>query len=206
MSWSEWLSLAAICCMGAMSPGPSLALVMRHTLMGSRSHGVVAAMAHGLGIGVYAFGAVAGLAAIISRSPALFGLLRYGGAAFLAYLGVKALVNSPTVGRTQVLGNDLLAHSTSARDGFLIAFLNPKIAVFLVALLSQFVRPEAGWGEKLGIAALTAGIDTGWYVLVALSLSHPAILEGLRKRAVIVDRVFGVILLSLAMRVVLLDS
>jgi threonine/homoserine/homoserine lactone efflux protein len=192
--------------MGAMSPGPSLALIMRHTLMGSRSHGVVAAVAHGLGIGVYAFGAVAGLAVIITRSPTLFGLLRYGGAAFLAYLGIRALLSKAAVGQSLTRETERLPRTVSARDGFLIAFLNPKIAVFLIALLSQFVRPEAGWGEKLGIAAMTAGIDTVWYVLVALALSHSAILDSLRQRAVLVDRVFGVVLLLLALRVVLLDA
>ena len=123
----------------------------------------------------------------------------------LAYMGFRALISKAAVSRSLAGESERLPRSVSARDGFLIAFLNPKIAVFLVALLSQFVRPEAPLSEKLGIAALTASIDMVWYVLVAVALSHSVILDGLRQRAVMVDRVFGVVLLLLAVRVVLLD-
>lgn len=207
MGLSEWLSLAAICSMGAMSPGPSLALVVRHTLRGSRAHGLVAAVAHGAGIALYAGLTVAGLAVVITRSPTLFDLLRYGGAAFLAYLGLKALLSRGGAGKalTPEGGGSRLKLGTSGRDAFLIAFLNPKIAVFFLALFSQFVRPEAGVAEKAGMAGLAAGIDAAWYALVALALSHSAVLERMRARADLLDRAFGVILLALAVRVVFLE-
>ena len=87
------------------------------------------------------------------------------------------------------------------RDGFLIAVTNPKIALFFLALFSQFVRPNADWGEKI-VMVITAGtIDTLWYAVVALALSHSAILSRLRRWAVALDRIFGLMLIALAIRV-----
>src|SRR5690554_5754777 len=81
------LSLAAVCAMGAMSPGPSLALVLRHTLGGGRAPGVAAGLSHALGVGFYALLTVWGLGALIVRQPALFQVITWGGAAYLAWLG-----------------------------------------------------------------------------------------------------------------------
>ncbi|BBI63410.1 hypothetical protein HSBAA_47160 [Vreelandella sulfidaeris] len=91
MPLTLWLSLAAICAMGAMSPGPSLALVLRHTLGGGRFNGVTAAIFHTLGVGFYALLTVWGLGALIAGFPLLFQLITWSGAAYLAWLGVKAL-------------------------------------------------------------------------------------------------------------------
>src|SRR6056297_690961 len=71
MPLSLWFSLAAVCAMGAMSPGPSLALVLRHTLGGGRLPGIAAALAHALGVGFYALLTVWGLGALIVRFPLL---------------------------------------------------------------------------------------------------------------------------------------
>ena len=86
MPFSLWLSLAAVCAMGAMSPGPSLALVLRHTLGGGRLPGVSAALAHALGVGLYALLTVWGLGALIVRFPMLFQAITWAGAAYLAWL------------------------------------------------------------------------------------------------------------------------
>ena len=72
MSLATWLAVVSICALGAMSPGPSLAVVLRHTLAGGRRHGVVAALTHGLGIGLYALACISGLAFLIITSPTLF--------------------------------------------------------------------------------------------------------------------------------------
>ena len=191
--------------MGAISPGPSLALVVRNTLAGSRSHGVLTALAHGVGVGVYAFLTAAGLAVLVTRSAALFDLVRYSGAAFLVYLGLKAwLYGSPVAALGQREQREQPAKGQALRDGFLIAFLNPKLAVFFIALFSQFVRADAPLTEKMLMASLAALIDTIWYVLVALGLSHSAVLEKLRGRMQLLDRLFAMVLIGVAVRVLLL--
>ncbi len=98
MELTSWLALAAICVMGAISPGPSLALIIRNTVQGGQGHGVATALGHGLGVGIYALVTALGLSILITQTPILFDLIRYGGAAFLAWLGVKALLAKPASG------------------------------------------------------------------------------------------------------------
>ena len=71
MELTVWLSVATICVLGAMSPGLSLAVVVRNTVHGSPAQGLATAIGHGAGVGVYAFLTAAGLAVVITRSPAL---------------------------------------------------------------------------------------------------------------------------------------
>ncbi|GAA3717953.1 LysE family translocator [Oceanisphaera sediminis] len=202
MELSSWLALAAICVMGAISPGPSLAVVMRNTVKGGRGHGVVTALGHGLGVGLYALITALGLALLITRNPLLFDMIRYGGAAFLAWLGVKALLARPATGEATVSDHPVRGRQ-GAFEGFMVAFLNPQLAIFFVALFSQFVQADTGW-QQGGVMMLTAGgIDALWYVLVALLLSRGPVLVWLKARSGIIDKLSGLVLLALALKVVL---
>lgn len=80
MTLATWLTVVTICILGAMSPGPSLALVLKQTLTGGRRNGIMTALSHGIGVGIYAFLSILGLAAIITASPTAFSILQWGGA------------------------------------------------------------------------------------------------------------------------------
>ncbi|MGR7922987.1 LysE family translocator [Zobellella denitrificans] len=201
MELTSWLALAAICVMGAISPGPSLALVIRNTVRGGQGHGVATALGHGLGVGLYALITALGLALLITKTPLLFDLIRYGGAAFLAWLGLKALLARPgDEGDRQ--GSHPVRGRRGAFEGFMVAFLNPQLAIFFLALFSQFVRADTGW-QQGGIMMLTAGgIDALWYVLVALALSRGPVLVWLQAKSRMIDKLSGLVLLGLALKVV----
>ncbi|MBR9857616.1 MAG: LysE family translocator [Gammaproteobacteria bacterium] len=202
MEFSSWLALAAICVMGAISPGPSLAVVIRNTVKGGQGHGVVTALGHGFGVGLYALITALGLALLITRNPLLFDIIRYGGAAFLAWLGVKALLARPATGDTTISDHPVRGRQ-GAFEGFMVAFLNPQLAIFFVALFSQFVQADTGW-QQGGVMMLTAGgIDALWYVLVALLLSRGPVLVWLKAKSGIIDKLSGLVLLALALKVVL---
>ncbi|UXZ53265.1 LysE family translocator [Halomonas sp. 7T] len=200
MPLSLWLSLAAICAMGAMSPGPSLALVLRHTLGGGRLPGMTAGIFHALGVGFYALLTVWGLGALIARHPQLFQVVTWLGAAYLAWLGVQAL----RAGRASALSPSAVKTTTrqAAKEAVLVALGNPKLIIFFVALLSQFVTPEMSILAKAIIVVTAMVIDGGWYVLVALGLSHSSVLPWLQRHAHWVNRATGVLLIALALRVV----
>ena len=89
-----WISLVSICLLGAMSPGPSLAVVLTATLGHGRGGGYRAALAHGVGVGLYGLLTVTSLALLITRTPTLYLALQLAGAAYLVYLG-QALLRSP---------------------------------------------------------------------------------------------------------------
>jgi threonine/homoserine/homoserine lactone efflux protein len=190
------MTVVFICLLGAMSPGPSLAVVLQQTLRGGRKTGLVAAISHGLAIGLYALLCISGIAVMISTSPVLFTALQWLGAAYLIWLGVKGLRAKARTDGTLV---EPTTTGSAARDGFLVAFLNPKVAIFFIALFSQVVGSETNWLEKLGYAATAMFIDMAWYVVVALSFSNPRWLGYLQKNVTWLERVFGVILIALAL-------
>lgn len=200
MPFSLWLSLAAICAMGAMSPGPSLALVLRHTLGGGRLPGITAALFHALGVGFYALLTVWGLGALMMRLPEVFQLITWGGAAYLAWLGIQAL----RAGRAGAISANVVVttHRQAAREAVLVALGNPKLIIFFVALLSQFVTPDMSIIAKAIVVLTAMLIDGGWYVLVAVGLSHSRVLPWLQRHAHWVNRLTGVLLIALALRVV----
>jgi threonine/homoserine/homoserine lactone efflux protein len=202
MNLATWLAVVSICTLGAMSPGPSLAVVLRHTLTGGRGNGVVAAVTHGIGIGFYALLCISGLAFLITATPGVYHAFQWAGAAYLVWLGVQGLAAKPGGETAGVTETDTAPGTGAARDGFLIVFLNPKVAVFFIALFSQVIGSDTSWAARLGYAATAMVIDMGWYALVAWVFSTPAWLTKMRARAVWIERAFGVVLIALAARLV----
>ncbi|MEZ8824027.1 LysE family translocator [Vibrio amylolyticus] len=201
MTLTVWLSLFAVCLLGAMSPGPSLAVVAKHSLAGGRANGIVTAWAHAFGIGIYAIVSLVGLAVVLQQSLLLFQAISLAGAAYLAYIGVKALRSKGGVA-AKLAGGEKTTLLQSARDGFLISILNPKIALFFVALFSQFVAVGNELSQKAIIVATPVLLDGLWYTLIALLLTHSRIIDHIRAKAVMIDRLSGVVLILLAVRVV----
>ena len=183
---------------GAISPGPSLAVVLRNTIVGGRARGVACSVGHGIGFGIYAFLAISGIALLKSEGLQWATALELAGAAFLVWIGV-AMIRAPE----REFDDE---HEARGRDGFvegfLIAFLNPKIFVFLTAIFSQFIDAGMPVQERLILATVALVIDTTWYVIVAMALSGTPLLDELRKRGKQIDFVVGIILLALAAAVV----
>ncbi|MGI9273477.1 MAG: LysE family translocator [Endozoicomonas sp.] len=204
MSSSSWLSLLAICILGAVSPGPSLAAVMKSTLQGSRTHGLVTAVSHAAGIGLYAFLVAAGLAVVITETPWLFRLMTYAGAVYLGWLGFQSLTSTTTLEGREGKSDSSMTIRKAARDGFLISFLNPKIAIFFLALFSQFVTPESTVITKLLMALLATLCDGIWYCLVAGIAGHARIMPVLRRKATLINRLCGLLLVAVALRILLI--
>ena len=204
MTLLEWLPLAATCTLGAMSPGPSLAVVIKHTVVGgSRLHGLVTAWAHAAGVGVYATLTAVGLAVLLTHNPTLHKIIMFAGAAYLAWLGVKALRAGRYRGSGNVEQAAAVSLAAAARDGAMIALLNPKIAVFFTALFSQFVHADMSTADKWLLAATAFVIDGAWYSIVALLLSQAVLLQKFRANGHWVDRVCGALFIAIAARIVL---
>ena len=198
MDLTSLLALSIVCAMGAMSPGPSLAVVLRNTISGGRLQGIMTGIGHGIGFGLYALVAVTGLSALLLAHDSTFLLLQWSGALVLLWLSYNML--------TYVPSNANESHEISGRkgfiEGFLISFLNPKILVFLVAVFSQFIDPEMNQMERIIMAILAGLIDTIWYVLVAAVLAGTPLIDTLRSNSVIIDRVIGLVLFFLALALV----
>ena len=205
MTFAAWLSVATICILGAMTPGPSLAVVLRYSVGQSRQAGFACAVAHGLGVGFYAVITMTGLGILFQTVPAFRNIVSVLGALYLIYLAIKAWRAAGAGARfdAQQSGQVADTMTQAARDGFMIAFLNPKIALFFLALFSQFVSPEFEWGDKFLLAFTAAGIDAAWYCLVAVGLSHGAVLPWLRAHSGWIERIIAILFVVIAMRVLI---
>ncbi|MED5431481.1 MAG: LysE family translocator [Pseudomonadota bacterium] len=198
----DWLLLASICALGAMTPGISLAVITRHTLHGGAQAGAIAGLTHALGVGIWAAATVAGMAVLFKRYPGLelaFSLL---GALFLLWMAWKswqASRQSQAPAHTSPPSN--VIHG-AAWDGFAVAFLNPKVALFFLALFSQFLSSEMGQPARIQIALTAMIIDGGWYVMVALLLGRSRFLPWLREHHHWVERGTAVLLVVIACSVV----
>lgn len=200
-----WLSLLGVCLLGAMSPGPSLAVVLRAALAGGRSTGLAAAVAHGVAVACYALFTVGGLSVLIARSPHAFLALQLAGACWLVYLGASALRAQDSASTTTAGSSRTLQTSPKqgAINGFLIAFLNPKLALFMLALFSQFLPAEPDWFTYALMVVTVAVTDALWYSLVVLLVSRPAWMALLQARERWVDLLLGAVLITLGAVVIL---
>lgn len=204
---SAWLSIAAVLASGAVSPGPSLAVVVKNTVARGRREGVLTGLGHGLGVGIYAFAVVAGLHVLLHGWEHWITTV---GALYLVWMGANILVatwrakkSAPNAhgssGPDAPIAEASGAHPTRTGfvEGFFVAFLNPKIAVFFLALLSQFVPAEASVAERAGVAVLAMSIDGGWYVFAAAVLGAEGVTKQLARCGVWLDRLFGALIAGL---------
>ena len=200
MSLVAWLSLAAVCLLGAMSPGPSLAVILWNALRRGRSAALVAALSHGVAVALYGLITVAGLTAMVSGSRGVFTSVQVLGAVYLLYLGVRSMRSSGNSFDPEAVSASGGAHNAAA-DGFLVAFLNPKLAIFMLALFSQFLDPDSDWQQRWIMVATVGVVDAAWYCVLVLLVSHDAVLVRLRASSVLIDRLLGLLLVLLAFSV-----
>ena len=195
MDINSLLGISFVCAMGAISPGPSLAVVLRNTISGGRTQGVMTGIGHGIGLGIYAFIAVMGLSSLLLANKQIFNLIQWAGALFLIWLAFNMIIYRPAGISNDNKGN----WRRGFLEGFMISFLNPKILVFMAAVFSQFINPDISSVGRFIMAIMAGIIDTIWYVLVAAVLAGTPIINKLRKNAGLIDRSIGIIMLLIAL-------
>lgn len=160
MTISEWAIVFLACAGGALSPGPSLAVVMRHASASARA-GVVCAWAHASGVAVYATLAVTGIALLIAAHPVLRQMLWLVAGLWLIQLArVIWRERAAVLSRSQAQG-------AAARDGFAMAMANPKVMLFFVALFAAAIPQDVSHAGRM-LAVFTAfAVDGLWYSLVS---------------------------------------
>ena len=199
MTPEAWVALATVFTLGAMSPGPSLAVVLRNTMVGGRRQGVMTGIGHGIGFGIYAFLAAAGIATALTLHESTEMILKWGGIALLIWLGVNFLKASR--GKPYE-SSDEDGHGPSGRvgftQGFAIAILNPKIMAWFLALYAPFIEANMSTETLFGMGLLGMTIDGTWYVTVATVLTRGDGVSKLRSKARRIDALMGVMMFVFA--------
>ena len=192
-AWEAILAASTVFFLGAISPGPSLLMVIRNTIVGGRRRGVMCAVGHGIGFGLYAGVAIFGLIVLLEEAPQVFVGLQWIGIVLLIYYGWLMWAHS-----SEETEADLEGEARGFLEGFSIAFFNPKIALFLVAVLAQVLESGMSLETKLVIGFIGMAIDMAWYVLVAVFLTGTPLLDWLRANGSIVNRLTAAVLWAFA--------
>jgi len=202
LHWTSFLTAAVVL---NLAPGPDIAFIIGQTMRGGRKAGFAALGGIWLGAFGHVLMAAAGLSAILATSATAFAVVKWAGAAYLLYLGIKAL-------RSDGSGFISKGGATSPRafpifkQGVIVALLNPKVAIFFLAFLPQFVVAGAGpvWAQLFLHGTLI--------IVVAAFIEPPLILAGdkltnrLRNNPRIglwPDRSLGAIFIGLGIRLAL---
>ena len=193
LAWEAILAASTVFFLGAISPGPSLLMVIRNTIVGGRRRGVMCAVGHGIGFGLYAGVAIFGLIVLLEQAPQVFLVLQLIGIALLFWYGWLMWHHAK-----DEIEESIESEARGFLEGFSIAFFNPKIALFLVAVLAQVLDAGMSLATKLVIGFIGMAIDMVWYVLVAVFLTGTPILDWLRDNGSIVNRVTALVLWGFA--------
>jgi len=200
LAWEAIFAAGTFFFLGAISPGPSVMVVIRNTIIGGRSQGVACAIGHGIGFGIYAGSAVFGLIVLLENAPDAFLILQLIGVGLLVWYGYLMWNDEVKLDEDKHI-DDTKVKRQGFMEGFAIAFFNPKIALFLVAILAQVLEPGMGMGTKLAIGLLGMSIDMGWYLIVALALTGTGAVDWLRTRGQLIYRVTAIALWGFAIAV-----
>ena len=193
LAWEAIFAAGTFFFLGAISPGPSVMVVIRNTIIGGRKQGVACAIGHGIGFGIYAGSAVFGLIVLLENAPDVFFMLQLIGVGLLIWYGYLMWNDEVNLDENSRV-EDTKVKRQGFMEGFAIAFFNPKIALFLVAILAQVLEPGMGMGTKLAIGLLGMSIDMGWYLIVALALTGTGAVDWLRIRGQLIYRITAVAL------------
>ena len=189
-----------------VTPGLDTALVLRSALTGRRSEAAATAGGIVTGLLVWGAAAAAGLSALLTAAQVAYDLLRYAGAAYLLWMGGKLLVRALRPGPARDPSTPAPKGSAwrAARLGLVTNLLNPKVGVFYVALLPQFLPPGADpLAVGLLLAAVHALLSCVWFgLLIGLAGTLGRWLR--RPRAVrAIDGVSGAALVGFGVRLAL---
>jgi threonine/homoserine/homoserine lactone efflux protein len=208
---TQWALLSITLLAGAATPGASLALVINTATKYGRLAGIIQSLAHGIGVGFYALLVSMGISSILFASAYAFQMLQLAGGVLLVYLGGKMILGGWQSRHTSDLGlASTKAHSAKAlfvksssiwshtSKGFLIVFLNPKIALFFFAVFSQFLHVGQHQILQWTMASLAGVIDALWYLAIAILVSIPSVSNVLNRFGWQLDILWGSVIVAIA--------
>ena len=203
MSWSKYGEFLACAVVLVLIPGADFAVVTKNTLVGGHRRGRWTALGVSNSNLVQGTAAAFGLSALVMKVQPLFEAIKWAGVAYLAYLGVQA-IRSARRGEYAPLDGDDPARTTQNvagwRQGFLSNITNPKVLVFYLAVLPQFLTPGAGLGWLLVLAWSHAAISLGYLLVLVTGLHGARRLLMRRKVRRALDTTTGVVLLGFGAR------
>ena len=151
------------------TPGPNMLHVMMRSIQVGPRHSTFAMMGCLSAILLCLFASAFGLGAVLKAEPRLFDILRYGGVAYLIWLGIKTWRSPITASGEADTTRSTQSAGSLYRGGLLIGLSNPKLIIFAAALFPQFINEHAPFAPQMGILVATfAVIECCWYAVYAM--------------------------------------
>lgn len=198
----HWVTFLAAAVLLNLSPGPDIAFILGQTLRNGRRHGIAAMMGIWSGAALHVVMAAVGLSAILATSAVAFSIVKWIGAAYLIWLGIKMLLSRGDSFISSEGGSHQRLHSIYWQ-GVLVSALNPKVAIFFLAFLPQFVV------EGAGPASAQLLLHGTLIIVVAACIEPPLVLLGAKLGAFLrqnqriglwMDRGLGALFVALGAR------
>jgi threonine/homoserine/homoserine lactone efflux protein len=199
MSWSKYGEFLAVAVVLILIPGPDFAVVTKNTLAGGRRRGRWTALGVFSSNFVQGSAAACGLGALIVRAQPVFQAIKWAGVAYLLFLGVQAIRSAVRGQYAPLNGAEPGVTRQGAvgwRQGFLSNITNPKVLVFYLAVLPQFLTPGASLGWLLTLAWSHAVLGLGYLLILIAGLNRAKRLLMRRRVRRGLDATTGAVLLG----------
>lgn len=190
----------------AFVPGPGIAYVVARTVAGGRAEGIASSVGTAFGGMVHVLASAFGLSLLIAESPMLYASIKYLGAAYLLYLGIRILLTRPSA--TDVPTVQKAGAIKAWRDGIVVEALNVKTAMFFIAFIPQFVSPDHPFvAQFVMLGCVCVALNTSADLIAVVAASRfLASGEARVKRERLLSRVSGTIMVMLGLFVALGDK
>ena len=205
-STSYWLVFFTTVFVINISPGPDVIYIVSKTIAQGRKVGIASSLGIWSGALVHVAAAALGLSAVLAASATAFGIVKYIGAAYLIYLGIQSLISK---GETFNMHESTGKRTTLWKafgQGVLVDILNPKVAIFFMAFLPQFIRPELGHYSAqiaiLGFLVILVAIPIELFFVITADQTSSFFRKN-RRYSFWLERASGSILVALGIRLAL---
>ncbi|MGA8224245.1 MAG: LysE family translocator [Candidatus Acidiferrales bacterium] len=204
---AHFLTFAAATLILNLTPGPDMMYIIARSLGQGRRAGVVSTLGISAGCLFHAFAATVGIAAVLQSWPIAFQVVRYAGAAYLIYLGGRLIVRRRREGEVATAAPNAPLHAIF-RQGVITNVLNPKVALFFLAFLPQFVAPSRGSATAQLITLSIYFIFSATLINLAVAVLSGVAGDFLRRGRNIarMERASGAVFIALGLRVGLARS
>lgn len=202
MTLTVWISLLAACVVISLTPGAGAINTMSNSLAEGWRRSIWGIIGQQLALVVYIVVVAAGVGLLVSRFPVIFDIVRYAGAAYLAYLGVRMIfAKTDAADDPDVFAARQENRWAMVRRGFWVNILNPKAVVFFLAFMPQFVRPDQPQLPQYLIVSVTmivVDIAVMWFVFAGAAGSFRRLTRTPKGRRGI-NITFGVLFIAVAL-------
>jgi len=185
-----------VCLLGAMSPGPSMAVVIHNAIFKGRYNGILTSIGHGLGIAIYATFAVLGLGLIIETNLIIFNSLKILSIIFLIFIGMKSILNKEKLNLEK---KDVKEKTISFLQGFSISILNPKILVWFIAIYSQFMSMNNELIFNIYLVLIAGIVDAFWYIFLTLAITTASVLTFFQTKILLIKKIQGFLFVAIGL-------